>query len=295
MRIDEPDWPDALRDGLVGRHGTPRSCTRLPGLSRNRVWRVTFDGIAFVVKASPSGVEAAFYGSVAPVVFGPGGAVPGFVAAWGPVRGSGATTWIVLESIPHPLPRSRWQADPGVIAVLERLHAAAPEPLEIELFVPSWSEERNERVLAFLPAEVRHRVGPALARMRREAEPLFEPEGWISGDPNPRNWGLRDDGSLVLFDWERFGLGAPELDLAITLPGLGEREAFARLGRACGRDPRRIAVAKAWSVAEFLDLAATGRLGDTRAVPTLVRALPDWLDSLAGSGSGSGSGRGTGA
>jgi hypothetical protein len=281
MTADEPDWPDSLREGLVGRHGPPRACTRLAGLSRNRVWRVAFDGVDFIVKASPSGVEAAFYGSVAPVVFGPGGATPGFVAACGPVRGTGALTWIVLESIPHPLPRSRWSADPEVMAVLARLHGADPEPLEIELFAPGWSEERNERVLAFLPAGARARTGPRLAAMRLEAQPLFEPEGWISGDPNPRNWGLRDDGSLVLFDWERLGLGRPELDLAITLPGLGDPDGFARVARASGRDARRIAVAKAWSVVEFLDLAASGRLGDASAVPMLVQALPDWLDSLA--------------
>jgi thiamine kinase-like enzyme len=44
----------------------------------------------------------------------------------------------------------------------------------------------------------------------------------ISGDPNPTNWGIRDNGDLVLFDFERIGYGNPAIDLAITIPGFGD-------------------------------------------------------------------------
>ncbi len=61
----------------------------------------------------------------------------------------------------------------------------------------------------------------ALEQPQREHAAISEPWCWISGDPNPRNWGLRADGTPVLFDWELFGPGTPATDLAIIVPGLG--------------------------------------------------------------------------
>ena len=51
----------------------------------------------------------------------------------------------------------------------------------------------------------------------------------ISGDPNPTNWSVREDGTVVLFDWERVGYGTPALDLAITVPGLGTPDDYRRV------------------------------------------------------------------
>ena len=62
--------------------------------------------------------------------------------------------------------------------------------------------------------------------MEQASQHLFRPVCAISGDPNPVNWGLRDDGTLALFDWERFGRCSPALDLAITVPGLGDETAY---------------------------------------------------------------------
>jgi aminoglycoside phosphotransferase (APT) family kinase protein len=87
------------------------------------------------------------------------------------------------------------------------------------------------------------------------------PERVISGDPNPSNWGRRERGQLVLFDWERFGVGQPELDVAIVIRGLpsrGEIEAVAShysalSGRGSPEDTYQKLVAwKLWTVLEFV-------------------------------------------
>jgi hypothetical protein len=35
-----------------------------------------------------------------------------------------------------------------------------------------------------------------------------------------------------MYDWERFGLATPPIDLAITVPGLGDDATFRALGTA---------------------------------------------------------------
>ena len=136
-----------------------------------------------------------------------------------------------------------------------------------------------------------------MRELQAASQPLFAPRCPISGDPNPTNWGLRDDGSLVLFDWERFGYGTPVLDLAITIPGLGDGATFRRVaGRYLGdrravdgplcpageRLSREIAIAKVWSVVEFLSNYAEGRLARIGTIDWLVRLFPGWLQAVSG-------------
>src|SRR5690242_19318897 len=65
-----------------------------------------------------------------------------------------------------------------------------------------------------------------------KSQSLFIPSHPLSGDPNPRNWRLRAVGLFVLFDWERFCFGAPALDLAIIVPGLGNADLFRNVAEA---------------------------------------------------------------
>lgn len=128
---------------------------------------------------------------------------------------------------------------------------------------------------------------------QQEAQSLFDPECPLSGDPNPANWGMRDDSSLVLFDWERYCLGTPALDLAITVPGLGDLANLRRVAAAylhgeesqAPRTPERlareIALAKVWSVVEFL---ARNSINDGRTAATirwLQREFSRWFGELA--------------
>jgi thiamine kinase-like enzyme len=87
-------------------------------------------------------------------------------------------------------------------------------------FLFNWDEESIERFQHLLPHGIRTKV----EYIREQVKALFIPFCCLSGDPNPTNWGVRDNGDLVLFDFERIGYGNPAIDLAITMPGFGSED-----------------------------------------------------------------------
>ena len=144
----------------------------------------------------------------------------------------------------------------------------------------------TERAVNLMPPARAEEVRRRLEELRVLGLPLFEPHCLISGDPNPINWGLRTDGTVNLFDWERFTSASPLIDLAITVPGLGRLEDF-----QCVIDtynavsdrlelPRHsvagLVVAKAWTVVELLEKVSDGEIKRY-----LVNALPDWLERVS--------------
>lgn len=231
--------------------------------------------------------------------------------------------WIAIEAVPTPLPRSRWEGDPGVMAVLVRLHGSQldlrqlggdrPERSQLDmgqldssrpdwawgdggLFHPDWTSEMTAVALSCVAAEHAGAVRSTLQRAMEQSQALFAPACWISGDPNPTNWGLRGDGSVVLFDWERFGRGTPAIDVAITIPGLptgdgqAERLVAARyleqwtLAHGEPLVPlddftRSVRLAKLWTIAEFLCSYAEGRLSEGAGSTAAWAA--DWLPQVA--------------
>ena len=132
----------------------------------------------------------------------------------------------------------------------------------------------------------------ALGRLRSEAQHWLDGDVLVSADPNPSNWGVRDDGSLVLFDWERVGLATAAVDVAITVPGLPRRDQVELVAAAYlavqDRDhvawspaqlTRGLLVVKAWTCVELL---AEDR-DDDRLVEVqtwLAAELPGWLASI---------------
>lgn len=145
-----------------------------------------------------------------------------------------------------------------------------------------WTNDLAETLTVRLP----HDLGQLLEDLQQRHQYLFQPTCLISGDPNPTNWAVRMDGALVLFDWERFGAGTPALDLAITVPGLGDAAAYRRVATRYLEDQHvtapsaedalthDIAVAKVWTVVEYLS-EGTGRYADE-----VFRALPSWLEEI---------------
>jgi aminoglycoside phosphotransferase (APT) family kinase protein len=208
--------------------------------------------------------------------------------------------WLIIEEVPAPLPRERWGADPEALSALARIHTASdvlPALRSADAFRPAWTTETTDLAMRALNTSGSNALGDVsalLAGMRAQAEPLFAPVCPLSGDPNPANWGLRADGSLVLFDWERFCRGHPALDLAAIVPGLGTDEAFAAVagGYAAALDEvdsttvrpldvsrlaREIALAKAWNVVELLAGIAAGHGGANRILDWLRGSFPDWV------------------
>jgi aminoglycoside phosphotransferase (APT) family kinase protein len=248
-----------------------------------------------IVKASAGSRESRFYHVAASALRDIGVRMPRMEFS----AHVGDRSWLVLEDVPHPLPRDHWVADAEMLALLSRLHRSTfGRPLELPgMYAPEWTDGMTDAALSCFTDEVAGSLVPALAAVQRESRRLFEPWCSISGDPNPTNWGVCEDGSLVLYDWERFGAGAPALDLAITIPGLGYSAAYAAVATLYLQQwrraetvpvpelfatlPRDIGIAKAWSVVEFLSLHARGGLPAAHEpVRWLVDQLPQWLCSL---------------
>lgn len=261
-----PARPAPVARAVADVVGSPVTRSPLAGLSASSVELAVGPRGAVVVKAA-SAREVAFYASVAPAL-PPGVRVP---RAWWAANG-----WLVLEHVPSPLPRHRWLADPEAMALLVALHACEVPALE-DPFAPDWSEDLTERALERLPAA----AGAVLQRFRTTALECLCGSALVSGDTNPRNWAVRDDGSVVLLDWERVGIASPVVDVAVTVPGLGSRVdlaavagAYARAGGA-SMPVEALAAVKAWTAVELLAQERTEALADVQ--DHLVQVLPGWL------------------
>ncbi len=263
---------------------------RCGGLSPARVWKVVSEKLTLIIKEQPSPSEGKFYKSVAPHLREIGIGIPELEF----ITEDRGQFWLVLEWLPLTLPSTRWVADSEVMRILSILHSVQSlNSIEGDIgYSPTWPQEWTTTGLQYFPPEIRATMRPILEDLRNRASFLFTSECWISGDPNPTNWGLRDNQTLALFDWERFGRGTPALDLAITIPGFGDFSQYRMV--ACGylaaRDrrcpfsstvdelARQIGLAKAWSVIEFLGLHANGciHLGGQH-IKAIQGTFPRWL------------------
>jgi hypothetical protein len=287
------DWPPDLRDYLADTLGGPVRVEHLSGAGGPGACRVSAPRGTLIVKNDPDGREVRFYQRVAPNLRQRGLAIPELL--WSDQH------WLAMEAIPHPLPRSRWAGDPDVLATLARLHSSPPtfELDGLPLFRPQWTVAMTDAALGYVPAGERGLVQSKLHAIRERAGELFQQRRLISGDPNPTNWGLRSDGAVVLFDWERFGLGAPAIDVAISMPGLpspngGQEERVAsrylEFWAATGGEPpatvRQFAAeirrAKLWTIVEFLEAHASGELpAEAGETATMLAAwLPQGVRSI---------------
>lgn len=278
-------------------HGTPVAIERLSGMSLSSVWRVRCIESSAIVKVSPSSYEAHFYEHVAPSLRAASVPIPELEL----VLHEPDAHWLVIEDIPEPLPAPRpdvWQPDDRIVAILARLHMTtrAQPPNLPEPPARAWTDAMTLAALACLPASDAASVGPLLTQLHAESQPVFAPWCWISGDPNPRNWGLRPDGSPVLFDWELFGPGTPATDLAIIVPGLGDRAAYNEVAAAylaawdgaealpwdAGALSRQIALAKIASVVQLLDghVNGTADIG-ADLLAWLTATAPAWVQTIA--------------
>jgi hypothetical protein len=130
--------------------------------------------------------------------------------------------WIVIEDVPLSFSKSRWKGDSEQIYMLYLLHSNSWNN-RINLKNPYhffWDYETMIRVQQLLPLDLTDN----LYILQEKTKVIFRPLCCISGDPNPTNWRVRNNGELVLFDFERIGYGNPAIDLAITIPGLGSQD-----------------------------------------------------------------------
>jgi aminoglycoside phosphotransferase (APT) family kinase protein len=276
--------------------GQPTGVETLGGQSAAAVYRVRFVGKSLIVKTSPIANEAVFYEKIAPLLQARSIDVPVLERSFC----EAGRYWLVLEDVPHPLPATRRQADDQMIEVLYRLHTFKLEQLPPGpgWYRPKWTAPMTELALECLPPEVARPSKPFLYTLQNDYQHLFKPQNLISGDPNPGNWGLREDGTLVLFDWERFSYGTPALDLAITVGGVGNVAGYAAtavkylrtnkdlaaseimaLTRPLARD---IAIAKIWTVVEYLSEYRRGKMKPGVTLDKLLPIIVEWLAIMPG-------------
>lgn len=291
------ELPAAVRRRVHAHCGEFAEAELLSGMSAGRVFRLRGERGAIVVKRSLYPLEAAFYERVAPQLRRCGVPIPSLVGS----IVEGDVRWLLLEAIPEPLPRlpgNPVQPDDRALAVLVRLHAAT-RGWVLDLPAPPaavWTERVTDSAASCFPSPVAAEITALLRPMQRCAQRLDEPWCWISGDPNPTNWGMSADGGAVLFDWERFRAGMPATDLAITIAGLGDRQQYAELAeryrtawRPTGGDlpwpaerlAAQIALAKVASVVGFLSMYREGAVHAREGlIPWLLDAVPAWLGHL---------------
>lgn len=280
-------WPEELRKLAPDLCGAIVAVEPLVGLSGAAVWRLTGQYRSVVVKRCTQR-EASLYRR-ADTLNAAGVTLPALLWTGALVDGA----WIVIEYLPGTPPRAVWLANPGWMQVLARLHRLPATVLAgvHEPFRPRWSTAMTGAALELVTADQRGRLRAQAGVIAEATQGLQQVVQPISGDPNPRNWGLRSDGAAVLFDWERVGFGPPAFDLAITIPGLGSRSDAERVAQAylaatgltappaTAVEPlaRDIMRCKAWVVVEFMATAVTEQLELDPAYAQLWRAVPDWL------------------
>lgn len=291
--MDLPDSiPATLQQFFAQNYPPLTGLERLGGVSGSGAWRATFGNISVVLKSNTQPQESDFYQYIAPALRQQGVAIP---ALYFTAEGEDGAHWLTLENLPRPLPRERWGADPEILAILGNLHRAKlPSNLALTaLYRPAWNDAMTANALKVLDLDSA-RLAPVLQEWQQQAQALFRAVGFISADPNPGNWGLREDGSAGLFDWERFSVGSPAIDVAIITTGLpGKERLHYNAAKYLAANPNvinqsldefanAVKLAKIWSVVEFIYTYATqpdnGIPADT--INWLHQDGPGWLDSL---------------
>lgn len=283
--------PRPVTAWLEARYGRLVALMQLGGMRGGSVYQARFSGVSVVVKASATPRELHFYRNVAGALAKRGIAAPALL--WSTLVED--TAWLVLEDLPQLRPRRRWSADHELLGVLCRLHVvtAGSAYLPTDMGVRALTEPMNERMLARFSAAAARELGPRLARLQRAGAHLFRPWCNLAGDPSEANWGRRADGTLVLLDWARFGLGTPALDLARTVPGLGDSAAFAQVAGSyhaqwqrhrdsvpwtAGQLCNDIVLAKLWTIVALMSTEGTAtRATSQPTMEELVTRVPAWI------------------
>ena len=119
---------------------------------------------------------------------------------------------------------------------------------------------------------------------------LFNHNTLVSGDTNQGNWGKRDNGQIVLFDWERFGYGSPAIDLAPLVSHMGTLsdyectvDQYLLHNNMVSREDliKQLIIAKSWIVVEVTNLLVMRDIPDASKYLEWYRGqLPTWLNSV---------------
>ncbi len=214
-------FPESIQQFLIKSYGKPLLINKLNGIkAEGGCYRLGFSNHSIIVKQMTKPQEYLFYNKCSSFLKEFRKNIPSLSWSYKDEH----KYWIVIEDIPYALPKERWrQADEQVLKALFLFHTESwGKSLPVgNFYIPKWDHRRTESVLALYSDKTGNQLQALLIKAQEDSQQLFKPCCWINADTNPTNWGVRKDGSVVLFDWERISCGSPAIDLSIIMPGLG--------------------------------------------------------------------------
>jgi hypothetical protein len=251
----------------------------LSQMGSSKVFFDEYDGQPCVTKNDITVVEHDFYTKSAPSLTD--------FARHTPKIYSINSQQIKMEAIPHPVAQGDLKAA-DVFILLNQLHSYQ-NVLVGNTHSHRWSESDTRNAL--LNLDLPQSSADILVTMQQTQHSLFRPNSIISGDTNAGNWGRRDNGLYVLFDWERFGYGCPTIDLAPLVNGMGslsdlestiERYAAYGSSNLPGDPLKNLILAKAWIAVEVTNILVTRNHANAdQYLKWYQQTLPDWLDRVS--------------
>ncbi|NOJ03385.1 choline kinase [Vibrio splendidus] len=237
------------------------------------------NGEPCIRKQGAGGVEISFYQCAAKQLFGVHS--PELLA----VEGDN----LFIEYIPHSLNLPELQATADVYQQLSCIHQSQYVP-SFKVKEHCWTASDTSTALASLKLPQVTQDG--LLCIQQLSSDLFKHQTLVSGDANEGNWGRRDNGQLVLFDWERFGFGSPAIDLAPLVSRMGSLSDYERIvdrylchNTLIPREEliKQLIMAKSWIVVEVTNILVTRNNPEASKYTNWFREqLPTWLASVEG-------------
>ncbi|PSW14730.1 choline kinase [Photobacterium sanctipauli] len=244
------------------------------------VYLTEYQGVECIRKLGASPIELSFYQHSAPLLRQAGVNIPDLIHADG--------TDLYIEFIPNPIALNELNQTDDVyrqISIIHSLNLESPPYLKTH----EWSLAKTHSAFQILNLPSASQA--VLTHIQTQSRCLFSPATLISGDTNDGNWGRRNTGELVLFDWERFGYGSPAIDLAPLVKGMGCRADYESVierylkhstAQSAGELLRQLVMAKAWIVIDVVNLLVErNNPMKGKYIDWFNENLPYWLDETA--------------
>ncbi|WP_036748160.1 phosphotransferase [Photobacterium galatheae] len=240
-------------------------------------------GVPYIEKRHATDVEMHFYLNIAPQLATLGVHTPRLYHC------DTENHVLQLEYIPTPVTLEALNEDSRCFRQLAAIHHFSRLP-EHPKRLHQWTEQQTVQALRHL--QLPGTAEAHLHQLRAQSETLFYPHACLSGDSNAGNWGIRDNGDLVLFDWERFGEGSPAIDLAPLVKGMGDLASYQAIAErylahsSLLSKPtliQHLILAKAWIVVDVVNILKDRNKPDADTYLNWFRqVLPAWLHKHSG-------------
>ncbi|CAE6901535.1 thiamine kinase activity [Vibrio sp. B1ASS3] len=235
------------------------------------------DGVECVLKQGASKIELCFYQEVAPKLVGVNS--PALLK----IEGSN----LYIERIANTISLDELRNRSDLYFQLASIHLSKYRPV-VPVKTHRWTTIDTHEALGTLGFS--GEVASAIERLQSISSQIFEYDTLISGDTNDGNWGTRNNGELVLFDWERFGQGSPAIDLAPLVKGLGRISDYEKIisqyiehNTAISETKllEHLIIAKCWIVIEVVNILVRRNNPEKNKYINWFQAnIPKWLTSV---------------